>query len=64
MLCEYAYYLTDDKSEKPCCNNQKKLAEDDYFKEKCPLIYYCSISERYENTTDMFNCKYRSGSDD
>lgn len=59
MLCEYAYYKTDKKSEKPCCNNKQKLLDDDVFKERCPLIYYCSISERFENTTDMFNCKYR-----
>lgn len=59
MLCEYAYYKTDKKSEKPYCNNKQKLLDDNVFKERCPLIYYCSISERFENTTDMFNCKYR-----
>lgn len=64
MLCEYAYYKTDKKSEKPCCNNERKIQEDTFFGDRCPLIYYCTISERFENTTDMFGCKYRSGSND
>lgn len=57
MICEYSYYPSN--SEKPHCKNEKKLLEDNYFKEKCPLIYYCPISERFEQTVDMLGCKYR-----
>lgn len=59
MLCEYAYYKTESQQERPCCNNKYKLEEDNFFKEKCPLVYYCTINERFENTSDMFKCKYR-----
>lgn len=63
MLCEYAYYKTDDKSEKPCCNNPQKLKEDDFFKERCPFIYFCTVSERFENTVDITRCIYRRNSE-
>lgn len=59
MLCEYAYYETDSKRAKLCCSNPQKLAEDDLFKKRCPLIYWCTISERFENTADMLRCPYR-----
>lgn len=55
MLCEYAYYENDDTQAKPKC----KKSIDDYFDGYCPLIYYCKISGRYENTIDMKDCKYR-----
>lgn len=58
MLCENAYYPGNE--EKPNCMCERKLKEDDYFNEKCPLIYYCTINERFEQTTEMFGCKYRS----
>lgn len=61
MLCEFSYY---DKDSKLCCNSEKKLLEDDYFKERCPLIYYCTVNRRFENTTDFFGCKYREVEDD
>ena len=64
MLCEYAYYPDGDETKKLNCNNEKKLREDDLFKHRCPLIYYCKISERFENTTDMFGCRYRRGDND
>lgn len=64
MLCEHAYYKTDEQLEKPSCNNAQKIAEDDLFKEQCPFIYYCPISERFENTTDMFGCKYKGVKND
>lgn len=61
MDCEYSYYPNGDGSgkEKPCCKNKKKIEEDNCFKDKCPLIYYCTIDERFEQTADMFNCRYR-----
>lgn len=61
MLCENAYYpnKTGENRERPCCLNEKVTD----FDGRCPLIYWCSISERYENTADMFNCKYREKND-
>lgn len=65
MLCENAYYLTpDDNSSHLGCNNPKKLSEDDLFKQQCPFIYWCTISERFENTTDFMQCKYRGKKND
>ena len=61
MTCEYSRYPDGDKTEKPVCTNEKKIAEDDYFGNKCPLIYYCTINERFEQTSDMLTCKYRRG---
>lgn len=58
MLCENAYYPNGNEKEKPNC---RKMKETEYFKGKCPLIYYCTINERFEQTTDMFGCKYREG---
>lgn len=58
MLCEYAYYPTNDKWEKPLCSNPKKIAEDKYFGNKCPLIYWCPIAGRFENT-DISGCEFR-----
>ena len=59
MLCEYAYYKTHDKYEKPFCNNKAYL--EDRNDDACYLIYYCPVSERFENTEAMFRCKYRKG---
>lgn len=60
MICENAYYIDDNKETKPKCKNEAKVAEDEYFKDQCPLVYFCMVSGRYEQTTDMFYCKYRS----
>lgn len=60
MLCENSYYPNDNNNEKPNCRKM----DDNYFKGKCPLIYYCTINERFEQTTDMFGCKYRSEKND
>ena len=60
MICEYSYYPDGNEKLKPNCKCEEKLKEDTYFKEKCPLIYLCRINERYEQTTDMFNCTYRN----
>ena len=59
MFCEYAYYPNGDETKKLNCSNEQKLKEDKMFKDRCPLIYFCNVTERYENTTDMFNCFYR-----
>lgn len=61
MICEKSYY---DENGKLKCNDKNKLEADDVFKDLCPLIYYCPISEKYENTPDMFDCIYRRGNDD
>ena len=57
MLCEKAYYLnkTGKSREKLYCKDERVTD----FGGKCPLVYWCSINERFENTTDMFNCVYR-----
>ena len=62
MLCEYAYYENDSKRARLNCNNEKKMAEDKTFKDRCPFSYYCNISERFENSTDMFKCIFREAS--
>lgn len=64
MICEYSYYPEGNEKKKPCCKNERKLAEDDYFKDRCPLIYYCTINERFEQSTSMFGCKYRGDKND
>ena len=64
MICEKAYYPNGDETKKLNCRSKLKIQEDTLFKERCPLIYYCAISERFENTTDMFDCKYREAKND
>lgn len=64
MLCQYAYYESDEYRAKLCCNNERKIKEDNFFGELCPLVYWCPINERFENTKDMFRCIYREGKDD
>lgn len=59
MLCENAYYREGDKRKRLYCKSMRKAAEDTITKDKCPLIYYCRINQRFENTTDMFDCRYR-----
>lgn len=56
MICENSYYPKGNEELKPNC---KYLMNDDYFKGKCPLIYYCTITQRFEQTAQMFDCKYR-----
>ncbi len=62
MLCEKAYYPngTGENREKPSCKDErvKELGG------KCPLIYWCPIDEKFENTADMFNCKFREVNND
>ena len=53
MLCEFAYYVKDDP--KPCC----EIQTDEVFGDRCPLIYLCKITGKYENTADAMNCRYR-----
>lgn len=64
MLCENAYYKSDKRTEKPCCNVEQKIKDDDMFKDRCPFIYWCSIDERFENTIDISGCKYREKNND
>lgn len=59
MICENSYYPDGDVKAKPRCK-----VKDDHFKDRCPLIYYCAINERFEQTTDMFGCKYRGDKND
>lgn len=63
MICENSYYPNNNEKLKPCCKSEQKL-KDDLFGERCPLIYYCRISERFEQTADMFECKYRRKEDE
>lgn len=57
MICENAYYLESEK--KPRCKNIKD--DNNSFGNKCPLIYFCPITDQYENTSAMFKCVYREG---
>lgn len=61
MLCENAYYdnVNNVSRKRLLCSSEKKAKDDLMFGNKCPLIYFCQITERYENTADMFNCIYR-----
>ena len=59
MLCPNAYYESDEHRAKLCCKSERKLKEDTFMKDRCPLIYWCPISNKYENTMDMFYCTYR-----
>ena len=65
MLCENAFYpnKTGENRERPHCKC-KEVIDDDITKGKCPLIYWCPISEKFENTTYMFNCIYREVNND
>ena len=51
MYCENAYY----EDGRLCC----KVMNDEVFGDKCPLIYYCTITGKFENTDDFLECKYR-----
>ena len=57
MLCEKAYYKngTEENRERLYCKDERVID----FNGMCPLIYWCPISEKFENTTDMFDCIYR-----
>lgn len=59
MICENSYYPDDSNTCKPLCKNSEKMKNDHIFHDKCPLIYYCTISKRFEQTADMFGCPYR-----
>lgn len=54
MICENAYYKDDGKL---YC----KVHDDPTFNDRCPLIYYCTISNRFENIADYADCPYRKG---
>ena len=56
MLCKNAYYPDGNEKGRLHCKNEHKAADDPVMKDKCPLIYYCRINERFENTVDAFNC--------
>ena len=58
MFCINAYYPDGDEKQKLNCKNEKKLKEDEVFGEKCPLTYYCTVTERYENTYECMDCEY------
>ena len=62
MLCEKAYYPngTGENREKLCCKDERNTN----MGGRCPLIYWCKVSEKYENTTDMFDCVFREKNDD
>ena len=64
MICENAYYPngTGKNRERLRCKCEEVI-NDNFAQGKCPLIYWCPINERYENTADMFNCKYREKND-
>lgn len=59
MLCNNAYYpnITGENRERLYCINQAVI--DGFSKGKCPLVYWCPVSERFENTPDCLDCIYR-----
>lgn len=64
MICENAYYSNKNKMSD---NRERLYCKDERVTEfggKCPLVYWCTVSERFENTVDMFNCQYRKGEND
>lgn len=65
MICENAYYLngTGENRERLRCKCEDVI-NDGVTRGECPLIYWCPINERYENTTDMFDCIYREVNND
>lgn len=64
VFCENAFYPGGDEKKRLHCKSERKAAEDTITKDKCPLIYYCRINERFENTADMFSCQYREKNND
>lgn len=56
MLCPNAYYETDAPRAKLNCRVVEKEPGPKPFGNRCPFVYWCSISERYENTADFVNC--------
>ena len=63
MICENSKYTGAGRLEKPVCTNPKKAIEDNVFGCKCPIIYYCPINDRFEQTEQMLHCPYREGKD-
>lgn len=57
MICENAYYKPGE--DRPYCKSKRKSEEDEVFKDKCPLIFWCSMARRYENTGRAVDCIYR-----
>lgn len=62
MICEKAYYpnKTGDNRERLYCSDERVTQ----FGGKCPLVYWCKIEEKFENTADMIECPYREKKDD
>lgn len=56
MICGNAYYLDG----KLRC----KVKDDIIFGDRCPLVYYCTITGRFENTNDCLTCIYRKRGDE
>lgn len=58
MICEKAYYpnKTGENRARLYCMDERVT---ELFNGKCPLIYWCPVSEKFENTSDMFGCPYR-----
>lgn len=58
MICEKAFYPTGtgENRERLYCKDERSK---DFFNGKCPLIYWCAVSGKFENTSDMFGCPYR-----
>ena len=61
MICEKSFYPngTGENRERLYCSDERVKE----FNGKCPLIYWCPVSEKFENTSDMFNCPYREKED-
>lgn len=64
MICERAYYPngTGEHRERLFCECQE--VKNGFSKGKCPLVYWCNVSERFENTPEFFDCIYRKETTD
>ena len=64
MICPNAYYETELPRAKLNCKVIEKETGDKPFGNHCPFIYWCNISERFENTADIANCIKRGCEDE
>lgn len=62
MICEKGYYPNGngENREKIHCKDNRVTE----FNGKCPFVYWCNISGKFENTIDMLKCKYRGDNSD
>lgn len=58
MLCPNARYNEIGRLE---CTSKEKLENDKVFRERCPLVYWCGVRNRFENTANFVQCMFYKG---